>query len=78
MSTVESFQFRIARKHLPEETGNDVRTIFTAELLENGKWRVSFTSRKTQELITHDYPERNLLKALADRDWILVDDGDEE
>lgn len=76
MSTVESFQFRIARKHLEGTIGE--RTIFTALLLENGKWRVAFTSKRTQELITQDYPEKHLLKALADRDWILVNDGDEE
>lgn len=73
---MESFQFRISKKHLDGKKG--LRTIFTAELLDNGKWRVSFTSRKTQALTTYDYPEKHLLKALADRDWILVDDGDEE
>ncbi|UUV47046.1 hypothetical protein [Bacillus phage vB_BanS-Thrax5] len=73
---MKSFQFRIAKKHLEGTIGQ--RTIFTADLLENGKWRVSFVSKRTQSLITHDYPERYLLKALADRDWILVDDGDEE
>lgn len=73
---MDSFQFRIARKHLEGTTGE--RTIFTAELISNGKWRVSFTSKRTKELITQDYPERHLLKALADRDWILVNDGDEE
>jgi len=76
MSKVKSFQFRIAKKHLEGTKG--IRTIFTAMLLENGKWRVSFSSRKSQELITQDYPERHILKALADRDWILVNDGDEE
>lgn len=73
---MKEFQFRIARKRLPEDEIQ--RTIFNAKLLKNGKWRVEFFSRAHNKDVIYDYPPEKVLKSLADRDWILVEDGDIE
>ncbi|UGO46197.1 hypothetical protein PQE74_gp114 [Bacillus phage vB_BanS_Chewbecca] len=73
---MKEFSFRIAKKRLPDTELE--RTVFNARLLDNGKWRVEFYSRVHNKDVTYDYKPEQVLRSLADRDWILVEDGDIE
>ena len=78
---MRTFQFRVAKKHLPSsiQIGEDVeRTIFTATTKDDVTWIVAWTSSMNGKHSSHAYRNVQVLKALADRDWILVADGDRE
>ncbi|UGO51000.1 hypothetical protein PQE70_gp147 [Bacillus phage vB_BanS_Nate] len=78
---MKTFQFRIAKKNLPSSAEiniNSQRTIFTASTKDNVTWIVTWTSSINGKQSSQSYRSPQVLKYLADRDWILVDDGDTE
>lgn len=78
---MNTFQFRIAKKNLPSSIQfglDDIRTVFTAKTEDNVTWIVTWTSSMSGKQCSHAYRTGQVLKALADRDWILIDDGDIE